>query len=119
LKIFKKFYFYILGLITGFANGFFGSGGGLIAVPLLEKTDLNCQKSHATSIAITLPLSIISAFIYLKSGHLELSDATKYLPAGFLGAIIGGIFLKKIPNKMLKKVFGVILVISGIRLLIK
>jgi len=115
----KKFYFYLLGAITGLANGIFGSGGGMIAVPLLEKANLNPQKSHATAIAITLPLSIISAYIYFKNGHINLNDALKYLPAGLIGAIVGGIFLKKIPNKLLKKVFGVVLIISGVRLLMK
>lgn len=115
----KKIYYYILGAITGFTNGIFGSGGGLIAVPLLEKTELNCQESHATSIAITLPLSIISSYFYLKSGNLALFDALKFIPAGIVGAIAGGFFLKRIPTKILKKIFGIILVVSAVRLLLK
>ena len=115
----KKFNFYLLGILTGLANGLFGSGGGMIAVPLLEKSELDCQKSHATSIAITLTFSIISSFIYYKSGGLKFSDAMKYVPAGLLGAIAGAIFLKKIPNRLLKKLFGAILIIAGVRLLIR
>lgn len=115
----KRLYFYFLGLLTGFANGIFGSGGGTIAVPLLEKGGLEPQKSHATSIAVTLPLSIISAVLYYKNGILELSDALKYIPGGLAGAVCGGYVLKKIPDKFLKRLFGLILIISGLRLLIK
>ncbi len=115
----KKFNFYLLGILTGLANGLFGSGGGMIAVPLLEKSELDCQKSHATSIAITLTFSIISSIIYLKSGELKISDAIKYVPAGLLGAITGAVFLKKIPNRLLKKLFGAILIFAGVRLLIR
>lgn len=27
----------LLGLVTGIANGFFGSGGGIVAVPMLKR----------------------------------------------------------------------------------
>lgn len=111
----KKYYFYILGILTGLANGIFGSGGGMIAVPFLEKAELEPQKSHATAIALTLPLSIISAFIYLKNENINISDAMMYIPGGLAGAILGGIFLKKIPNKILRRIFGVVLIVAGVR----
>lgn len=115
----KKSYFYFLGVITGLANGIFGSGGGMLAVPLLEKAELEPKKAHATSISLTLPLSIISAFLYFKSGNLDIKNAFKYVPAGLLGAILGGFFLKKLNNIYLKKIFAVMLMISGLRMLIK
>lgn len=34
----------LLGLVTGIANGFFGSGGGIVAVPMLKKTGLEPKK---------------------------------------------------------------------------
>ncbi|MFA5658970.1 MAG: sulfite exporter TauE/SafE family protein [Oscillospiraceae bacterium] len=114
----KRFYFYFLGALTGLANGLFGSGGGSISVPLLEKGGLESHKAHATSIAITLPLSIISAILYFKKGHFDLSEALKYIPGGLAGAIAGGLLLKKIPDKALRQIFGAILIISGARLLL-
>ncbi len=116
LKHSKAFY-YIVGGITGVANGLFGSGGGMLSVPLLESTGMEAKKAHASSIAITLPLSVISTVIYSLKGHINYSLALKFVPLGLLGAIAGSRLLKKISNKVLKKIFGAILIISGIRML--
>lgn len=113
----RKSYYYIVGGVTGIANGLFGSGGGMLSVPMLESTGLDAKKAHASSIAITLPLSIISTVIYSLKGHINFSLALKFVPLGLLGAIVGSWLLKRISNKTLKKIFGVILIISGIRML--
>lgn len=114
----SKAYYYIVGGVTGIANGLFGSGGGMLSVPLLENTGLEAKKAHASSIAITLPLSVVSTFVYSLKGHINYSLALKFIPLGLLGAIAGSWLLKKISNKILKKIFGVILIISGIRMLV-
>ncbi len=50
-----------IGIITGFINGLFGSGGGTIVVPaLIFLLGMDDHKAHATAISIILPLSIIS-----------------------------------------------------------
>lgn len=115
----KKAYYYILGLVSGIINGIFGSGGGMIVVPLLEKSDIETKKAHATSIAIILPLSIASAIMYLSYGHLELAQGLKFIPGGFIGTIIGCLFLKKVPTKILKCAFGILIIIAGVRILFK
>ncbi len=112
-----KIYYSILGAVTGIANGLFGSGGGIIAVPMLQKADIPIKKSHATSLALTLPLSIVSAFFYAYKNTFNYMDALKLVPLGLAGAIIGGLFLKKIPNKWLKRIFGILLIIAGGRIL--
>lgn len=113
----KKFYYPLLGIVTGFANGLFGSGGGILAVPMLEKADTEPRKAHATSLALTLPLSVVSACFYYSRQSLRWSEILPLIPAGLVGAVLGGIFLKKIPSAILKRIFGGILIISGIRML--
>ena len=50
-----------IGLVTGFANGLFGSGGGTIVVPAMERfLGEEEHKAHATAIAVILPLSLLS-----------------------------------------------------------
>ncbi len=114
-----KFYFCILGIITGLANGFFGSGGGIIAVPMLKKSGMSTKESHSTSIALTLSLSIVSCIFYVKSGSNILSDSLRLIPLGLAGAVVGSLIMKKISPIRLKKIFGIILIISGIRLFIR
>ena len=36
-----KIFSYLSGILIGAVNGLFGAGGGIIAVPILEKTGLN------------------------------------------------------------------------------
>lgn len=115
----SKIYSAVMGGLIGFINSFFGSGGGLIAIPLLKKSGLEERKCHATSIAIILPLSIISAISYYNKGNIDIHLALKFIPAGILGAIAGSYILKKINNTVLKRIFGIVLIISGIRLFIK
>lgn len=99
-------------------NGLFGSGGGVIAVPMLQKAGVDPRKSHATSIAITLPLSIVSMFFYASKGSIDWKTALPLIPAGLIGALLGGFLLKKIPNTLLRRIFGILLIISGIRMLL-
>lgn len=113
----KKAYFYLLGAITGVANGLFGSGGGIIAVPMLQKAGMPVKNSHAASLALTLPLSVISACVYVMSDVSYFYDALKLIPLGLIGAAAGAILLKRIPNAALKRIFGVILIAAGGKIL--
>ena len=114
-----KFFYSILGTLTGFANGLFGSGGGMIAVPMLEKADIEQKKAHATSLALTLPLSVVSVIFYALKGTFDFKDALPLIPFGLAGAALGSAFLKKIPAKPLKIIFGIFLIIAGGRLILK
>lgn len=84
----KKFF---EGGLIGFMNGFFGSGGGVIAVPVLEKNGCEPNKAHATSVALIFVLSLVTAFSYGFSGNLDFSAAWKYIPYEAAGAIAGAV----------------------------
>ena len=113
----KKIYFYILGAVTGAINGIFGSGGGVIAVPMLNKAGIETKHSHATSIALTLPLSVVSAIFYAAENTFNINDALPLIPFGLAGVVLGSILLKKLSNVWLKRIFGIFLIISGGRML--
>lgn len=107
------------GVIIGVVNGLLGAGGGMLAVPLLKKSGLEQKEAHATSIAVILPLSVISAATYLLNGSVTLSDSIPYLLPGAIGAVIGAVLLGKISDKWLRRVFGVFMIWAGIRLLMR
>lgn len=109
----------ITGFVCGILNGLFGSGGGLVAVPMLEKNGIEPKSAHATSVAIIFFLSVISTVVYAVQGNLNLSSALTFIPFGLAGAFVGGITLKRISNSLLRRIFGIIILISAVRMLLR
>lgn len=118
LSVKKKLLLCICGAIIGFINGFFGGGGGMVCVPLLEKVlHLPNKYSHATTIVIILPISFVSAVIYFLSGNLETISFLTVGTGVVLGGIVGSFALKFLPAKIIRIIFVFIMLAGGIRLL--
>ena len=110
----KKFIPYITGAVTGLANGFFGAGGGTILVPAMERLmKVEEHKAHATAIAVILPLSVISAFLYVREVDIDYS----LLLWVALGGIAGG-YTGKIPKKWLHIIFGGFMIAAAARMVL-
>ena len=109
----------VQGIAVGLVNGVFGAGGGMLAVPLLKKSGLDQKSAHANAVAVILPITVISAILYILKGKVALSDSFTYIPTGLIGAVIATFALKKISNKWLRRIFGGFIIYAGIRLLIK
>ena len=106
----------LAGGLAGLANGFFGGGGGMILVPLLiSKCGLDQRKAFATSVAIILPLCILSSVIYLLRGGLDLSAALPYLVGGLAGGLIGGKLFKNLNMDWLRRAFALLVLYGGIK----
>lgn len=107
----------IFGSIIGFLNGFLGSGGGMIAVPILEKIKkIDNKKAHATAIAVIFPLSIVSGVVY--SLNFELDILTILILSGgvTVGGIVGSLLLKKLNSKAVRIIFAVLMLAAGIKM---
>lgn len=111
-----KLSFALAGAAAGLANGFFGGGGGSVLVPLLTKMcGLSQRQAFATSVAVILPLCVLSAGIYLFRGGLDLMAALPYLIGGAAGGWLGGRWFRGIKVVWLKRLFGALLIYGGAR----
>lgn len=106
------------GTLCGFLNGFFGSGGGVIAVPVFEKEGCPVQEAHASSVAFIFILSLVTAVFYGFSGTLDFAAAWSFIPWGAAGAITGALFLKKIKAQWLRRLFGAVITAASVRMLL-
>ncbi len=105
------------GIISGFCNGLFGSGGGTIVVPFLEEfLKLDPKKAHATTIMIIFSYTIISLFFYGFSDTLDFPLALKVSVGGVLGGYLGAKFLNKLAFKTIHKIFGGFMIIAAVRM---
>ncbi len=109
----------VIGLITGIANGLFGSGGGTIAVPaMVHLLDAEEHTAHATAISIILPLTIASSIFYITKGYVDWGLAIKTIMGGLAGGYIGARLLDICPENILRKIFAFFLAAAGIRMII-
>ena len=107
----------LTGLIIGITNGFFGSAGGIIAVEAMEQAHTEEKSAHATALIVIFPITVLSAFLYIRAGYF-IWDACLYTGIGGLaGGILGAIFLKKAKTKIINMLFTIIILITGVRML--
>lgn len=105
------------GLVCGFLNGLFGSGGGTVIVPFMEEfLDMEEHKSHATAILIILALTIVSLFFYQRGGNLDYMLALKVSIGGAIGGFIGAKLLKKLSGKIIRVIFGGFMIAASIKM---
>ena len=87
----------LAGGAAGLANGFFGGGGGMLLVPLLKnQCGLDQRRAFATSVAIILPLCILSSVLYWLRGGLDLGLALPYVLGGLAGGLAGGKLFRRV-----------------------
>ena len=109
----------LMGVAVGIVNGVFGAGGGMIAVPLLKQNGLDQKSAHANAVAVILPITVISAVLYLVKGTVAFADSVAFIPTGVIGSVVATFVLQKYSNKQLQKIFAIFMIYAGVRLLIK
>ncbi len=114
-----KLFLMLSGAVIGFLNGFFGGGGGMVCVPILEKVlHLDNKKAHATAIAVIFPLSLVSAFIYVFNGYVKSFPLLTVGLGVVAGGILGSFALKFLPPKAIRIIFAIIMFAGGIKLIL-
>lgn len=108
----------LAGLTAGAINGLFGAGGGMVLVPLLTwLTDLEDAEVFPASVAIILPICLVSLSITFQASSTPWKTVIPYLIGSTAGGIFAGIFAKKIPTLWLHRILGILILWGGIRYL--
>nr|WP_196884920.1 sulfite exporter TauE/SafE family protein [Aureivirga sp. CE67] len=109
----------LIGVCAGMLSGLVGVGGGILMVPMFAYfLGLTHHNAQGMSLAVMLPpVTILAVMNYHKSEPIDWKIAA--VVAAFF--IIGGFFGSKIAlvinQAMLKKIFGVIMIIVALKLI--
>ena len=122
----------LLGAAAGLFNGLLGAAGGILlalflphmALPsvLMGKGEVTTLEDRrdvlATSMAVMLPVSAVSGIFYLLRG-IRPSPAlllSLILPSA-LGGLLGAILLGRLPDRIIRKIFALLVAVAGVRML--
>lgn len=106
----------LIGILAGVLSGLVGVGGGIIMVPLLVMFfGFNQHQAQGTSLAVlAVPVTAVAVFNYYKEGQINIKYAAIIAIFFVVGSIFGSKFALTLDQKMLKKIFAVVLlVIAG------
>ena len=109
-----------LSFLAGGMNGFLGTGGGIVFIYMLDAlTDVEKKDAFATTICAVIPISIISAISYGKSGNIDTSLLKSLAIWAIIGGCVGAFLTDKIKTRYLNIAFSALVIYSGINMVIK
>lgn len=108
----------LAGLGAGTVAGLFGAGGGMVLIPLLTLlTDIPEEALFPTSVAVILPICIVTLGATALTGTVAWREALPYLAGSSVGGFFAGRYGGRIPAKWLHRGLGVLILWGGIRYL--
>jgi len=109
--------FILIGIMAGILSGMFGIGGGIIIVPaLVFFCGFSQLKAQGTSLAILLlPVGIFAFIQYYKNGEVDIKAGAIIIVFLILGSMIGAKIANNIPVDILRKGFGILMMLISLK----
>jgi uncharacterized membrane protein YfcA len=103
------------GIAAGLTGALFGIGGGIILVPILAiGFELPMHQAVAASMIAVIATSTATASVYVDRGYSNIRLAMALEVMTTAGGIIGAVGANFMPADLLKKIFAVFLVCTGV-----
>ena len=109
-----------IGVISGVIAALCGVGGGVVMVPaFVFLLKLSQKTAVATSLAIIIPTALMATTQNARAGLVDWKVAGVTAISASLLAYFGAGWLKTLSNESLSRIFGIILVVFGVRMLLQ
>ena len=114
-KAFNYIYATGVGITIGILTGILGVGGGFLLVPALIWLGVSQMPvTVAHSLVLIILNSVVAGTRYAEAIDIDVMLTVGVVVAASAGAIVGGVLLKKIPQKHLQKGFAYALLLLGV-----
>jgi len=115
----------VTGVVVGFAGSLLGLGGAFIMTPVQYMvytsvgmpTDLAIKIAFGTNLLVILPTAISGVWRHHKQGAVLWKAALVMGSCSIVGSFVGATLATHLPGQALKVTFGIIVIISAIRMI--
>ena len=111
----------LIGVVAGILSGLLGIGGATIVIPVLVFIyGFSQQQAQGTTLAMLIPpIGIFAAWTYYQQGYIDVKIAALLAIGFFFGGYVGAKIATSLPSSTLGKIFGIVLVLLGLRFLLR
>lgn len=118
------------GFLIGAISALAGIGGGSMTVPFLSWHNIVIRKAVATSAAVGLPIAVVATAAYIYSswsitdlpspslGYVHLKAFVFIVVISVLTAPVGAMLAHRVPEKSLKKIFAVFILLVSLKMIL-
>jgi uncharacterized membrane protein YfcA len=119
MTIYQLLILIFIGLLAGLLSGMFGIGGAIIVIPaLVFILGLSQHQAQGTSLAFMLPpVGILATWNYWKEGYVNWKFALILSLTFFVGAYLGSQFSVNVSDKLLRRIFGGLLMLIAVKMI--
>ncbi len=105
--------------MTGILSGLIGIGGAIIIIPSLVLVfSMSQHMAQGTTLALMVPpIGLLAAWTYYKAGFVDLKVAALICVGFFVGGFIGAKFVAHIPDQLLRRIFGIVLLLAAMKMI--
>lgn len=109
-----------IGLMAGILSGMVGIGGGIVIVPaLVYFMNMSQHEAQGTSLAVLLlPVGILAVYYYYQAGYVDIRSSLIIASTFVVGGLIGSKIAIVVDQNMLKKIFGIFLLLISLKMIL-
>lgn len=112
------------GVVSGFASGLFGVGGGIVRIPLFlflfpifgVHASVVMHLAAGTSLTLAIPSSVSASRAQYKAGNIDISFLKTWIPGLVLGVVLGLFVMRYVSSRFLVQVFAFIILAVSVQM---
>lgn len=105
----------VIGTLLGFLSGLGVGGGSLLILWLTLVIGWEQEAARSLNLLFFLPAAIVTCLFRWRQGAVEFKKILPAVIAGCIAVILGNWIGTRLDTEVMKKLFGVLLIVTGIR----
>ena len=106
---------FIVGAVLGFLSGLGVGGGSLLLLWMTLVLGADPEMARVMNLMFFLPCAIIATAFRWRQSRPDWRITLTAAAAGLLGALLGNCLSPILPRELLRKAFGVLFLMTGVR----
>ena len=106
---------FLVGALLGFLSGLGVGGGSLLLLWLTLVAGVPQPEARVMNLMFFVPCALVATLFRWKQSKPDWNLALPAVAAGLLGALLGNYLGPNLDTDLLKKAFGILFLITGIR----